>query len=108
MDQKSPIEHQREARRQTREPEAQAASPRGWRTRWACGPLVHRTDLVPPLYIHNYPKNIISEPEETFPPPQAFVLLQSHPEPISDTLSEGGSTLEGLYINLPALPMMGE
>ena len=41
-------------------------------------------------------------PETLFPPPQASVLVRSHLEAFSGTLSEGELITEGFYIILAA------
>ena len=74
----------------------------------ACGPLGSPPTLIPPLYILKYSPNIRSVHQNTFPPPQAFVPVRFDLGAFSHTLPEGDSITEGLYINLPALPMMCE
>jgi hypothetical protein len=74
----------------------------------ACGPLEGPPTIILALYILKYSPNIRSVHKNTFPPPQASVLVRSHLGAFSSDLSEGDLIMEGFYINLTTLPMMCE
>ena len=92
----------------TRRPRGRRAHPGGQARPHPHGPLVAPPTYFFLLYIPTYPETIQEHHETLFPPPQPSVPVRSHLGAFSGAPPEGGSIMEGFYINTIASPMKRE